>query len=61
MEMQGRFEDGAAWLRQHQPQWAEGNGFAAHLWWHKSLFRLEALDFQPACCAWWTATSAATR
>jgi len=44
MEMQGRFEDGSAWLRQHQPQWAEGNGFACHLWWHKSLFRLEAMD-----------------
>ena len=44
MEMQGRFEDGAAWLRHHQPVWAEGNGFAAHLWWHKALFRLEALD-----------------
>jgi tetratricopeptide (TPR) repeat protein len=44
MDMQGRFEDGAAWLRQHQPQWAEGNGFAVHLWWHKTLFRLEALD-----------------
>jgi hypothetical protein len=44
MEMQGRFEDGAAWLRQHQGSWAEGNGFAGHLWWHKALFRLEALD-----------------
>jgi len=44
MEMQGRFEEGAAWLRQHQPHWAEGNGFAGHLWWHKALFRLEALD-----------------
>jgi hypothetical protein len=44
MEMQGRYEDGAAWLRQHQPVWAEGNGFAGHLWWHKALFRLEALD-----------------
>lgn len=44
MEMQGRFEDGAAWLRQQQPAWAEGNGFACHLWWHKSLFRLEAMD-----------------
>jgi hypothetical protein len=44
MEMQGRFDDGAAWLRQHQPQWAEGNGFAVHLWWHAGLFRLEALD-----------------
>jgi hypothetical protein len=45
MEMQGRFEDGAAWLRQQQPHWAEGgNGFAGHLWWHLGLFRLEALD-----------------
>ncbi|KPF49719.1 hypothetical protein IP87_06090 [beta proteobacterium AAP121] len=46
MEMQGRFEEGSAWLRQHQAQWAEGNGFAGHLWWHKSLFRLEALDIK---------------
>ncbi|WP_326534438.1 tetratricopeptide repeat protein [Pseudorhodoferax sp.] len=44
MEMQGRFDDGSAWLRQHQPQWADGNGFAGHLWWHQALFRLEALD-----------------
>lgn len=44
MEMQGRFEDGAAWLRQTQPTWAEGNGFGTHLWWHKALFRLESLD-----------------
>jgi hypothetical protein len=44
MEMEGRFDDGAAWLRQHQPAWAEGNGFATHLWWHTALFRLEGLD-----------------
>ena len=44
MEMQGRFDDGSAWLRQQQGQWAEGNGFAVHLWWHKALFRLEAMD-----------------
>jgi hypothetical protein len=44
MEMQGRFEDGAAWMRQHRGAWAEGNGFAAHLWWHSALFRLEGLD-----------------
>ena len=48
MEMQGRFEDGANWLRQHQTAWAEGNGFSAHLWWHKILFRLEALDTEGA-------------
>lgn len=45
MEMQGRYEEGGAWLRQHQAAWTEGNGFACHLWWHKALFRLEALDF----------------
>jgi len=44
MEMQGRFEEGASWLRGQQPLWAEGNGFATHLWWHKTLFRLEAMD-----------------
>jgi hypothetical protein len=44
LEMQGRFEEGSSWLRQHQAAWTEGNGFAVHLWWHKALFRLEALD-----------------
>ena len=44
MEMQGRCDDGAAWLRQQQPHWADGNGLAVHLWWHKGLFRLEAMD-----------------
>jgi tetratricopeptide (TPR) repeat protein len=48
MEMQGRFEDGSAWLRQMQPHWADGNGFASHLWWHKGLFRLEAMDLAGA-------------
>ena len=48
MEMQGRFEEGAAWLRQYQSEWAEGNGFAGHLWWHKGLFRLEGLDIEGA-------------
>jgi hypothetical protein len=43
MEMQGRFEEGAAWLRQTQGDWAS-SGLAAHLWWHKCLFRLEAMD-----------------
>lgn len=44
MEMQGRFDEGSAWMRQHQPAWTEGNGFAGHLWWHTALFRLEGLD-----------------
>jgi hypothetical protein len=48
MDAQGRFDDGAAWLRQHQEAWAEGNGFATHLWWHTALFRLEGLDLAGA-------------
>jgi hypothetical protein len=48
MEMQGRFEAGSAWLRQQQAHWAEGNLYACHLWWHKSLFRLEAMDLAGA-------------
>ena len=46
MEMQGRCEDGAAWLRQYQEHWCVGNGFSGHLWWHTGLFRLEALDLE---------------
>ena len=44
MEMQGRFDDGATWLRQQQAGWTDGTRFASHLWWHLALFRLEALD-----------------
>lgn len=44
MEMQGRVDEGAAWLRSSRPDWVEGNGFAVHLWWHSALFRLEGLD-----------------
>ena len=48
MEMQGRYEEGGAWLLQHQAEWAEGNGFAGHLWWHRGLFRLEGMDIAGA-------------
>ena len=48
MEMQGRYEQGAAWLRQYQEHWADDNGFAGHLWWHKGLFRLECMDLAGA-------------
>ncbi len=44
MDLQGRFDDGAAWLRQQQASWTGGTRFASHLWWHLALFRLEALD-----------------
>jgi hypothetical protein len=44
MEMQGRYEEGAAWLEGRRGEWAEDNGLAVHLWWHLALFRLESLD-----------------
>jgi hypothetical protein len=44
MEMQGRFDEGAAWLRQQQERWTDGTRFASHLWWHLALFRLEGMD-----------------
>ena len=44
MDSQGRFDEGAVWLRNQQTVWGQGNGFATHLWWHKCLFRLEGLD-----------------
>ena len=48
MEMQGRHEEGSAWMTQWHGEWAEGNGFAGHLGWHQALFALEALDHTEA-------------
>ncbi len=48
MEMQGRHEEGGAWMTQWHGDWAEGNGFASHLGWHQALFALEALDHTEA-------------
>ncbi len=44
MEMQGRHREGLQWLDARRADWAEGNGFAMHHWWHAGLFQLEALD-----------------
>ena len=44
MEMQGRHQEGADWLRGRQGDWADDNGLAVHNWWHAALFQLEALD-----------------
>jgi hypothetical protein len=41
-EMQGRVEDGIRFLRERQADWAEGNLFTVHNWWHLALFLLEA-------------------
>jgi hypothetical protein len=44
MEMQGRFEDGIAWMRSDTDAWSDGSFFAVHNWWHLALFHLEAGD-----------------
>jgi hypothetical protein len=48
MEMQGRFDEGRAWLHERRADWSEGNGFAGHHWWHLALFHLEAMDIDGA-------------
>jgi tetratricopeptide (TPR) repeat protein len=41
MEMQGRHEEGIAWLDQLERHWVGGNNLLHHLWWHRALFHLE--------------------
>ena len=39
--MQGRHEEGIAWLEGLKDNWAEANQMCLHLWWHRCLFHLE--------------------
>lgn len=41
MEMQGRQEDGIAWMRGREGDWATDNFFAVHNWWHLALYHLD--------------------
>jgi tetratricopeptide (TPR) repeat protein len=41
LEMQGRLEDGIAWMTESSRDWFDRNPFRGHLWWHLSLFYLE--------------------
>ena len=46
-EMQGRQEEGIAWMRGREPQWSEDSFFAVHHWWHWALFHLELDQIAP--------------
>lgn len=46
MEMQGRREEGIAWLGGHGQPWAKDSFFAVHNWWHLALYHLD-LDQTP--------------
>jgi hypothetical protein len=41
-EMQGRVDEGIAFLREREADWGSGNLFTVHNWWHLALFHLEA-------------------
>jgi tetratricopeptide (TPR) repeat protein len=42
LEMQGRLAEGEAWLAPPADGWADRNAMRGHLWWHGTLFPLEA-------------------
>ncbi|MBV9824499.1 MAG: tetratricopeptide repeat protein [Alphaproteobacteria bacterium] len=44
LEMQGRTEDGIAWMTADSAAWSEDNFFAVHNWWHVALYHLETGD-----------------
>lgn len=44
MEMQGRHDDGIAWLGGTPHVWSHESFFAVHIWWHLALYHLELGD-----------------
>ena len=48
LEMQNRYEEGQQFMRGRVDDWAPGNGFAFHNWWHLALFHMEQEDFASA-------------
>ena len=48
LEMQNRYEEGQQFMRSRVDDWAPGNGFAFHNWWHLALFHMEQEDFVSA-------------
>jgi hypothetical protein len=48
LEMQGRREEGLAWLAALEPNWEGGNNLTHHLWWHQALYHVERREFRLA-------------
>jgi len=48
LEMQNRYEEGCEFMTSRSDDWAPGNGFASHNWWHLALFYMESEDFNSA-------------
>lgn len=45
MEMQGRDQEGVAFLAEREADWAPAAILAVHNWWHRALFHLERGEF----------------
>lgn len=41
LEMQGRQQDGIAWMTTSPQAWAKNNSLAVHNWWHLALYHLD--------------------
>ncbi|HXH82499.1 MAG TPA: tetratricopeptide repeat protein [Candidatus Tectomicrobia bacterium] len=48
MEMQGRIDEGIAWLESREADWAPDNGFAYHNYWHLALYYLDRQRYADA-------------
>jgi hypothetical protein len=48
LEMQGRAEEGIAWLHATARGWIRSAGYAPHLWWHLALYHLDLADTNAA-------------
>ena len=46
MEMQGRFDEAIAFYRATEQNWAPGNVFSFHNWWHLALWHIERDEWQ---------------
>jgi tetratricopeptide (TPR) repeat protein len=46
--MQGRHDEGVAWLDGLKDHWSDANQMQFHLWWHRCLFHLERGEFDHA-------------
>ena len=44
MEMQGRQQDGIAWMPDNADGWSRDSFFAVHNWWHVALYHLDLGD-----------------
>src|SRR5262249_32974908 len=45
LEMQGRHDEGIAWLAGLEANWEGGNNLIHHLWWHRGLYHFERREF----------------